>query len=87
MADLVITARDIPAGKVVRILNEDGSTMARIHEPNTFGGAGHLKWEVVDPYPNELADDRTDALGRLVGKTKEEIDSEAGVSTTAAVQP
>ena len=89
MADLIITAKDIPAGKAIQVLNPDGSAMCTLSKPNVLGGCGGYKTRLVplaDASPGDLpaGDDYTFALGRLLGKTAEEIRAEAATLSAAA---
>lgn len=84
MADLII--KSVPAGMAVKVLNPDGSIMARVREPNVFGGCGGyvtravpLTAEEQEPSVEEL----TFALGRLLGKTEADIKSEAASTISA----
>lgn len=85
MADLVINT--IPAGMAVEVLNPDGSVMARITEPNTFGGCGGYVTRVVPLTVEEqepTADGLLYALGRLAGHTEAEIKAEAAAGISAS---
>ncbi len=88
MADLIITDKDIPEGKALQVLNPDGSVMCTLTKPNVLGGCGGYKTRLVDladVQPNDVAPDidlLLFGLGRLVGKSEQEIRDEAGVPNT-----
>jgi len=88
MADLII--KSVPAGMAVEVLNPDGSVMARVTAPNTFGGCAGYQTRIVpltaeEQEPGVRA--LTFALGRLLGKTEQEIKAEAAASLSATPHP
>jgi|GEM_PF-6966525 len=88
MANLIISK--VPAGMAVEVLNPDGSVMARVTKPNIFGGKAGYVTRIVpltDEEKEPSVESLTFALGRLLGKTEQEIKAEAAASLSATPHP